>query len=112
MMNSSSSELCEMHKVKEIKHSCCEEDLDYSVKLTSEIPACCQSQLINNKVKDDFLFNKTTENLKVSSENLVCFIVTVPEVLNVTVQETFNNDSSPPFLINPEIYISNSALLI
>ncbi len=113
MMESASLEACEMHEVKVEKSSCCESEApEYPVKLTSEIPACCQSEFIYNKVKDDFLFNKTNENLKVSSENLVYIVVVIPEMLNVNIKNSLNNDSSPPFLINPDIYISNSVLLI
>ena len=55
IMGTTSSEFCEMHKAKVVKHSCCEDEQPvYPVNITSD-NSCCQTEFVYNKVKDDFL---------------------------------------------------------
>ena len=112
MMNIVSSEACEMHKAKEVKNSCCEEvQSDYPVKLTSD-QSCCYTELINNKVKDDFLSFKTE-----TTNNPVLIAFTAETINQLGIISTSNSslfysDTSPPFLSNNHIYINISLLLI
>lgn len=113
MMESASYEVCEMHKPVKIENSCCEKAAsEYPVKLTSENSFCCQTEVVYNKVNDLFLTSKTENNSSSSFEILYQPIVSLSVELQISVAGSFYNDSSPPFLINPDLHITNSVLLI
>lgn len=115
MMNKISSEECSMcaKVVEEKPMSCCSTSTsDYRYKLTSSSSQCCEDEFIFNKVEDEFIFNKIDINYY---EKVIEFVK-----INFTpgFQQEFYSikgyycDSSPPFLINPEIHVTNHSLLI
>jgi hypothetical protein len=106
---------CEMCKIEmqKFESSCCSENVsDNSVIIKSEKSACCQEEFVYNKVKDEFVNNKTDANFFSSSEILFQLILLIPHTFDFSLEGSFYNGSSPPFLINPDLHITNSVLLI
>lgn len=107
----SECQMCAMDEEK-IQTSCCnEETTDNAVTITSENPVCCQSEFVYNKVEDEFV-NQSSVNFFSSSEILFQPIVLVTNTFDFSPEISFYSDSSPPFLINHELHITNSVLLI
>jgi hypothetical protein len=97
----------------EILYSCClKGTLENKVSIASENMICCQEEFVYNKIDDEFVNNKTDVNYFSSIEILFQSTVLIPHSFDFSLEESFYCDSSPPFLINPELYISNSILLI
>jgi hypothetical protein len=93
--------------------SCCSKEIANNIiKITTEKPICCQEEFVYNKVDDEFVNIKTDVNYFTSSEILLQPIVLIPHTFDFSLEVSFYCDTSPPFLINPELYISNSVLLI
>jgi hypothetical protein len=109
MAETGKTDQCMMHN-KPVKSDCCEENSESPFMTSFENPGCCQTEFVYKKIEDEFLFNKT-EVTPVSSEYILQPIVLSPTA-DFYYNESFYYDSSPPFLINPELYISNSVLLI
>lgn len=108
----SSCDIC-VDEMVNIKSSCCEDEQNnYSETISSLDSNCCQNEFIFNKIDDEFLINKSDINLFSLLENVIQTVVLTPPVQKVELTYSFYSDSSPPFLINPEIHITNSALLI
>jgi len=115
MMEQKSLSECEMCMVDEVKaeSTCCsEESSDYLVTLSSENPICCQSEFVYNKIEDDFILSKTDVQLILTSEVIPQVVEVIPHSFDFSSEVSFYCDSSPPFLINPQIHITNSVLLI
>jgi hypothetical protein len=115
MMQKKTLSACEMcnGEMEKMETSCCaEEVVDNSVIIKSEKSVCCQEEFVYNKVEDEFVNIKTDVNFFASSEILLQPIVLIPHTFDFFLEESFYCDSSPPFLINPEIHITNSILLI
>ena len=115
MMQKRSISECETCKVEleKIKPSCCTEEIpENKLQVSAENSVCCQTGFAYNKVEDDFITNKQDVNFFSLSENLFQPIILISPSFDFSIQESFFCDSSPPFLINPELYISNSILLI
>ena len=115
MMEKKSISECEMCKIEmqKFESSCCSKDnSDNSVIIKSEKSTCCQDEFVYKKVEDEFVNNKTDINFISSSEILFQPIVLISHTFDFSIEESFYNDSSPPFLINPELHITNSVLLI
>jgi hypothetical protein len=103
---------CMMHN-KPVKSMCCAEETSENIlTISSKLPNCCQISFVYNKVEDQFVSNKTENNFYSSFEKLFVPITLIPNQLELSFGESFYTDSSPPFLINPEIHITNSSLLI
>lgn len=114
MMQEKSLNECEMCAIaeEEVVTSCCvEESFDYPVSISSDNPVCCQSEFVYNKVEDQFVNNKSEVNFY-SLFNLVQPVALISSQSEFYPVESFYTDSSPPFLIDSEIHITNSALLI
>jgi hypothetical protein len=114
MMNEKSLNECEMCKIEmeQIESSCCSVEIsDYSVIIKSEKSACCQDEFFYNKVEDEFVNNKTDVNF-LSLQILFQPLVLIPNTIDFSLEASFYCDSSPPFLINPELHITNLVLLI
>lgn len=115
MMGKKSLFECEMCKpiVEEPQESCCSmENNNYPVSISSSNSICCQEHFVYNKVEDDFLFNKS----EIFSDYSVKIILN-STILKLNKVDLFNsanfyNDSSPPFLINTDLNILISTLLI
>jgi hypothetical protein len=115
MMEEKSLSECEVCKIEmeKVETSCCsEKTTEYPVKISSENPFCCQEEFVYNKVDDEFVNNKTEVNFFSSSENLLQSIILISPSFDFSIEESFYCDSSPPFLINSELHITNSVLLI
>lgn len=93
--------------------SCCEDEQNnYSETISSSNSNCCQNEFVFNKIDDVFLINKSDINFFLLLENVIQQVVLTPDAQKVELKHSYYSDSSPPFLINPEIHITNSALLI
>jgi len=115
MMQQKSISSCEIcaDEMANATLSCCEDEQNnYSEIISSSNSNCCQTEFVFNKIEDEFLINKADLNLFLSLENVVHHVSITPAAERVELAHTFYTDSSPPFLINPEIHITNSALLI
>ena len=114
MMEEISSEQCNMCSETEIPEtiSCCEENNFAGEILTSgSFTDCCNTQVIENKVEDDFLYLKQEVNNDQCSIVIVLpasLLVNDIEILKSTSSYTF--DSSPPSRKN-DLYNYNSVLL-
>ena len=111
IMGTTSSEFCEMHKANVVKHSCCKDEQPvYPVNITSD-NSCCQTELVYNKVKDDFV------SVKTETTNVLVFTTLFVETINQqsslidSNSNSFYTDTSPPLNSNP-IYLNTSQLLI
>ena len=105
-------EVC-MIEMQEVEPSCCNEEINEElITISSENPICCQDEFVYNKVEDEFISGKSEITLYLSSENLFQTLALIPPTFDFSSEESFYGDSSPPFLINPEIHITNSVLLI
>jgi len=112
MAESGETGKCMMHH-KLISSLCCANEVSVNhPAVSSVVPDCCRTEFVYNKVKDEFVANKTDVNFFSSIQNLVQIITIVPSGVDFTFEETFYCDSSPPFLINPQLNITNSIFLI
>jgi len=108
----SECEVC-MIEMQKVETSCCNEEIiDYSITISSENPICCQDEFVYNKIEDEFIYGKSEITLFLSSENLFQPITLIPPSINFSSEVSFYCDTSPPFLINSEIHLTNSVLLI
>lgn len=112
MATAEAADQCMMHS-KPVKSMCCmKETSENTLRISSTTPNCCEVSFVYNKVDDQFVTNKSENNFYSSFDHLCNLISLIPNQLEFSLSESFYTDSSPPFLINPEIHISNSALLI
>ncbi|HRN26272.1 MAG: hypothetical protein IT276_15120 [Ignavibacteriaceae bacterium] len=108
----SACEIC-ADELANINSSCCEDEQNnFSETISSPKSNCCQNEFVFNKIEDDFLINKSNVNFFSLLENVIHQVDLISPIQQVGLTQSFYNDSSPPFLINPEIHITNSALLI
>ena len=115
MMNEKSLSECEMCKseMAVIETKCCNEKaFDNSLVIKSEKSTCCHEEFVYNKVDDEFVSGKSGVNNFSFSENLTQLTPTTFCPIDFSVEESFYCDSSPPFLINSDLHITNSVLLI
>jgi hypothetical protein len=114
MMQKKSLNECEVcAEEKEEVSSCCSKEVsENTVKFSSDRPMCCQDEFVYNKVEDEFVNIKNDANYSTSSDVLLQSTVLIPHAFDFSLEGSFYCDTSPPFLINPELYISNSILLI
>jgi hypothetical protein len=111
-MTAEDADQCMMHQ-KPVKSMCCmEESSEDELTIYSATPNCCQVSFVYNKVESEFVNNKTDINFYSSLQSLIVQVSIVPDELKLTTSESFYTDSSPPFLINSKIHITNSSLLI
>lgn len=102
---------CTMHNKPVSSHCCANEISDNPHVVSFENPGCCEIEFVYNKVKDDFVTYKQNVNIFSSSENLIQPVtLTIPA--DFSFDKSFYCDSSPPFLINPDLHITKSVLLI
>jgi hypothetical protein len=115
MMEQKSLSECEvcLAEMNKVETSCCSEELnEESITISSVNPICCQDEFVYNKIEDEFISGKSEITLFLSSENSFQPIALIPPTFDFSSEVSFYCDSSPPFLINPEIHITNSVLLI
>ncbi len=106
MMESVSLEICEMHK----QSSCCGEESNANVYITSGYDPCCSTKLVDSSVKDNFVISKIEQTQK----NLlpVILIINQTDIYSFASFNKFYNDTSPPLLTDNHLYLTNSILLI
>ena len=115
MMEEASSSECGMCAETEIPETmpCCPDDSFAGEIITSgNYSDCCEIQLVNNKVEDDFLYFKE-QVMKEFTSSFVELPLSIILVANQTMKShsPFAFDSSPPWRGN-DIYIYNSVLII
>ena len=111
-MAAGDADQCTMHQ-KPVRSMCCmEETSENTLRISRTTPNCCQVSFVYNKVESEFVNNKTELNFYSSSHIILSLVALIPSQLELISAESFYTDSSPPFLINPEIHITNSTLLI
>ena len=111
-MASGDADQCTMHQ-KPVRSMCCmEETSENTLRISRTIPNCCQVSFVYNKVESEFVNNKTDKNFYSSFQSSIILVSLIPHQFEVHCSESFYTDSSPPFLIDPEIHITNSSLLI
>ena len=105
-------EVC-MIEMQKVETFCCDEEkVEEPITISSVNPICCQDEFVYNKVEDEFISGKSEITFFLSSENSFQTLALIPPSFDFSSEESFYCDSSPPFLINPEIHITNSVLLI
>jgi hypothetical protein len=107
------SEVCDS-KTEESNISCCSmTNLENGLPTISKNnSSCCQTEFVFNKVEDEFLLDKIDFNFISSSQIIFQAVTLIPTSSGIPNTITFQCDSSPPFLINPDLHISNSVFLI
>jgi hypothetical protein len=96
-----------------VEPSCCaEETMDYRTTISLKNPVCCQSEFVYNRIEDEFIYNKFELNSFASSEISFQTVILIPSSIDLAPSVSFYCDSSPPFLINFELNITNSVFLI
>ena len=111
-MSAEEADQCKMHQ-KPVRSMCCMEiELKNELAFSKVTPNCCQVSFVYNKVESEFVNNKTEINFYSSFQSLIILVSSFPEQFELSFTESFYTDSSPPFLIDPEIHITNSSLLI
>ena len=108
MMESVSSEVCEMHK-KRITETCCCEKEDNGIHFTKESNSNCSTKVFEPSVKDNF------DVLKTEIKNHLTIIFVLPGLTsNINnVNNTISNSVSPPLLAKGNnIFLFNSTFLI
>lgn len=115
MMKEKSLTECEvcMIEVQKVETSCCNEEMnEEQITISSQNPICCQDEFVYNRIEDEFIFNKFELNSFTSSEISFQTVILIPASIDLEPNISFYCDSSPPFLINPELNITNSVFLI
>jgi hypothetical protein len=116
MMNLKSLDDCEVCKSEseESNDSCCDA-MDTNAGLpaiSKDNTSCCHTEFVFNKVEDEFLIDKIDFNFISSTQIISQAVTLIPTSSCISNSLTFQCDSSPPFLINPDLHISNSVFLI
>lgn len=114
MMEQKSLSECEVCTVeKEETFSCCaEETMEYSVRISSENPVCCQDELVYNKVEDEFLNTKTEAKVFITVEHSIITSVSLADFSHNLLTQKYLTSSSPPTFLTNDIYLNNSVFLI
>lgn len=104
-------EQCTMHQEPVRSNCCSEETSDSGPSISFDKSSCCQTEFVYKKVEDQYLLNKTNLDFSLY-ENILQSVEIVPSLTEISNNVSYFNDSSPPFLIDPDLYITNSILLI
>ena len=115
MMNEkglSECNICNLGSPKDIEASCVSEiEINFNKTFFSS-QACCQQDFEYKKIEDGFILNK------IEPIHIDVLAIDVPQTESIIkfvdskASAEFYSDSSPPFLIDPELHISNSVFLI
>jgi hypothetical protein len=111
-LNIVNTEACGMEDMasNKVSSGCCEND-EAEVTISSYIPVCCEIELVENKISDQFLFVNYETN---KNNNLNVILISTPVLLdsNPLEHSEYNlHNTSPPHLDN-DIYLQNSILII
>jgi len=115
MMEKASSEQCEICEISvkpDPMQDCEAMETECEIETVQDHSSCCDTQVINDKVEDDFInFKEEVKNDLSSSLIDLQFIILTNDSQFVKSHSLYAFDSSPPFYGN-DIYIYNSALII
>jgi hypothetical protein len=111
-LNVVNTEACGMEDMASNKMSpnCCEKE-EAKVTISGYIPVCCEIELVENKVSDQFLFvnNETNKN---TNFTVILINTNILWDYNPLEHSEYNlHNTSPPHL-DRDLYIQNSILLI
>ncbi len=111
-LNVINTEACGMEDLEPTKMSsvCCEKD-EAEVTISGYMPVCCEIEIVENKVSDQFLFVNIETN---KNTNFTVILISTNIHLDSNPLDHFQHNlhnTSPPHLDN-DIYIQNSVLLI
>jgi hypothetical protein len=111
-LNVVNTEECGMEDMapNKISDGCCEKD-DAKVILSGYMPVCCEIEVVENKISDQFLFVKNETN-KNTLFTVILISTNIVLESNPTQHSQLNlHNTSPPHLDN-DIYLQNSILII
>lgn len=111
-LNVVTTDECGMEDMTPSKMSggCCEND-EAKVTISGYMPVCCEIEVVENKISDQFLFVNCETN---KNNSLSVILICTPILLdsNQLEHSEYNlHNTSPPHLDN-DIYLQNSILLI
>jgi hypothetical protein len=110
MMQTASFEVCEMHMEEVEVISCCGAVNQSEVYFSSVKDDCCSTKFVDSSVKDNFVITKTEIINKIHLP--VILFISFNLDLSGFSQNNFYTYSSPPLLIDNNLYLTNSVLLI
>lgn len=101
-------------EVQESQTSCCSKKInDHSISIYPVKSVCCKDEFIYNKIEDNFLSNKSEGKIYFELDKSFQQVSLLSYIIDFPSKKSFYYfDSSPPFLIDPDIYITNLALII
>lgn len=114
-MMGNSFEKCDMCSMPQepVEPSCCMEETDDNLfTISNYVPTCCQTELVSNKIDDQFIFVKTGINNKLSlmqSVSISCANA-FPSEFKALSEYSFYHP--PPSKVSNNVYIALSVLLI
>ena len=103
---------CTMHQMPVKSNCCAKETSEYGESISFDRLNCCQSEFVYNKVEDQYLVHKSSIDYFSSQQIISHSTDFIPSIEEYSLNESFYTGSSPPFLINPELHITNSIFLI
>ena len=111
-LNVVNTEACEMEDMSQNKVSsgCCEK-YEAKVTISGYLPVCCDIEVVENKISDQFLFVKIETN---KNTNFTVILISTKIHLDTNPLNHFQHNlhnTSPPHL-DRDLYIQNSILLI
>ena len=112
MATSESSDECTMHQMPVKSNCCAEETSEHSESISYDKFNCCQIEFVYKKVEDQYLVLKTSIDYFSSQQIISHSADFIPSIAEYFQNESFYTDSSPPFLINTDLHITNSVFLI
>lgn len=94
--------------------SCCSEEInDRSISISSPNSVYCKDEFIYNKIEDNFLSNKSEGKIYFELDKSFHRVSLLSHIIDLPSKKSFYYfDSSPPFLIDSDIYITNLSLII
>jgi hypothetical protein len=115
MMEEASSEecgMCETSDRQDPMQGCESMETECEIETVQDHFNCCETQIIDDKVEDEFIYFKEEINNDLSSSLIeLPFSILTNDIQFVKSHSLYAFDSSPPLRGN-DIYIYNSVLLI
>ena len=103
---------CRDNRSNHMHKACPFSEMQYNKKdISIKSQNCCESEAALKYVKDSFLNNNKNIQKEVSANKKIASIIPNIEIVQPTTFYIYT-DTSPPPLINNQIYIYNSVLLI
>ena len=103
---------CVMHHQMVSSGCCAHETSEQKPSISFDKYNCCETEFMYKKVEDQYLIHKTSVDYFSSQEIISHSVDFIHPLAEYSFNESFYTDSSPPFLINSKLHITNSVLLI